>query len=277
MPLEDCTLTLGWNVRVAGIPMQLQLEMASRTQAEEGGRLARHLRRMRKAIETSYDTTLEHLTFDGLAVQLLRVADVDTLLDRLPNVQFRPDERLPYWAELWPSAIALAQYLCRAVDVHGLQVLELGCGIGLAGIVASRKGAAVTFTDYEADALAFARYNVLHNTCVQAVVRHLDWFTPVLTSTYPLIIASDILYERVNFQPLLQFYQMSLAPGGHFILAEPNRPVATDFFRLLRDQGFRYQRITEEVEVNGERHRVSMYHGGRKTGLRDKTVLRTED
>jgi len=233
------------------------------TWAERTGRRARRLRRLRKDIETSYDTALQELTCDTLTVQLLRVADVDSLLDRLPSVQFRPDERLPYWAELWPSAIAHAQYLWRSVEVQGLQVLELGCGIGLAGIVASRKGAAVTFTDYEADALAFTRYNVLQNACTRVVIRHLDWFTPTLTETYQLIIASDVLYERTNFQPLLQLYHRNLAPGGHFILAEPNRPVATDFFRLLRDHGFRYQRTSAQVEVNGERHAISMYHGDR--------------
>ncbi|MBI3326679.1 MAG: methyltransferase domain-containing protein [Nitrospinae bacterium] len=244
--------------------MHLPTEASLGTWAERTGRRSRHLRRLRRGIETSYDTALQELIYDALTVQLLRVADVDRLLDRLPSVQFRPDERLPYWAELWPSAIALARYLWRAVDVQGLQVLELGCGIGLAGIVASRKGAAVTFTDYEADALAFTRYNVLHNGCTRALIRHLDWFTPTLTETYQLIIASDVLYERTNFQPLLQLYHRNLAPGGHFILAEPNRPVATAFFRLLRDHGFRYQRTSEQVELNGEQHAVSMYHGDRK-------------
>ncbi len=246
------------------MPLQLRPEEALGTQAAEGGRLARRLRRLRKAIEASYDTVLEQRTFDGLTVQLLRVAEVDSLIDRLPQIQFRPGERLPYWAELWGSAIALAQFLWRAMDVQGLEVLELGCGLGLPGIVASRKGAAVTLTDYEADALAFARYNALRNGCEQVSIRHLDWYIPTLARTYPLIIASDVLYERANFQRLLRLLQMAIAPHGIFVLAEPNRPVATHFLRLLRDHGFRYERFTERVEVNAERQEVSIYHGGRK-------------
>ena len=139
---------------------------------------------------------------------MLRVADVDTLLDRLPKIQFRPDERLPYWADLWPSSLALANYLWKAVDLQGLQVLELGCGLGLVGIVASSKGGVVTFTDYEADALAFTRYNAYRNGCRQALVRHLDWHAPTLNQTYALIMASDVLYERANFHPLLHLLHL---------------------------------------------------------------------
>jgi predicted nicotinamide N-methyase len=232
-------------------------------------RRQRHLRYLQKAINTSYDTILQHLEFDRLSIELLRVADVDTLLDRLPKIQFRPDERLPYWADLWPSSVALATYLWEAVDLRGVEVLELGCGLGLVGIVAVRKGGVVTLTDYEADALAFTRYNLLRNSCQQASVRHLDWHAPMLSQTYGLIIASDVLYERGNFQALLHLLQSALGPEGGFILAEPNRPVARDFFRLLRDHGFQYQRLTASAEVGGEHIDVSIYQGSRRRVYHD--------
>jgi predicted nicotinamide N-methyase len=227
-------------------------------------RRRRRLRYLQNAIKTSYDTVLQELAFDGLTIELLRVADVDTLLDRLPKIQFRPDERLPYWADLWPSSLALANYLWKAVEVRALEVLELGCGLGLVGIMACRKGGVVTFTDYEADALAFTRYNACRNDCPRAIVRYLDWHAPTLSQTYALIIASDVLYERANFHPLLHILQTALGPDGYFILAEPNRPVARAFFRLLRDHSFQYARSTERVTVSGEPHEVSIYHGGRR-------------
>jgi ETFB lysine methyltransferase len=228
-----------------------------------------HLRYLEKTIKTSYDTVLQNIVCGGLTIELLRVADVDTLLDRLPKIQFRPDERLPYWADLWPSSLALAQYLWEAVDLQGLEVLELGCGLGLAGIAASRKGGVVTLTDYEADALAFTRYNAYRNGCQGAIVRHLDWHAPTLKQTYAVIMAADVLYERANFHPLMRLLQGTLEADGHFILAEPNRPIARDFFRLLRDHGFQYTRSTERVEVCGEVFEVSIYHGGRKQTSHD--------
>jgi predicted nicotinamide N-methyase len=227
-------------------------------------RRERRLRYLQKAIKTSYDTVLQNIVCGELTIELLRVVDVDTLLDGLPKIQFRPDERLPYWADLWPSSLALAKYLWEGVNLQGIEVLELGCGLGLAGIAASRKGGVVTFTDYEADALAFTRYNAYRNGCPQALVRHLDWHAPTLKQAYAMIMASDVLYERANFHPLIQLLESALEPNGHFILAEPNRPIARDFFRLLRDRGFQYTRTTERVEVGGEVSEVSIYHGGHK-------------
>jgi predicted nicotinamide N-methyase len=231
---------------------------------ETGRRRRRRLRNLQKAIETTYDTVLQVIPVSGLTLELLRVADVDSLLDRLPNVQYRPDDRLPYWADLWPSSQALARYIWDIADVQGLEILELGCGLGLAGIVASRKGAIVTFTDYEADALAFTRYNAFRNRCQGVVVRHLDWHAPQLSRVYALIMASDVFYERANFLPLLHVIETALAPDGQFILAEPNRPVGRDFFRMLRDHGFAYECSTTAVEADGMRHAISIYHGRRQ-------------
>jgi predicted nicotinamide N-methyase len=246
-------------------PLNRQTETDVDCSVLSGHRRHRRLRNLRKAIETSYATMLQAIPFQGLTIELLRVADVDTLLDRLPTVQYRPDERLPYWADLWPSSLALARYLWETVDVQGLQTLELGCGLGLAGVVASRKGAQVTFTDYEADALSFTRYNILQNACVDAKVRYLDWHAPDLCHTYGLVIASDLFYERANFAPLLHLLHVALAPAGQFILTEPNRPIGRDFFRMLRDHGFQYERATARLTVDGEDHTVSIYHGSHKT------------
>jgi predicted nicotinamide N-methyase len=244
-------------------------ETLIRPEVQGQERRQRHLRSLQKAINTSYDTVLQTLEFDGLHIELLRVADVDTLLDRLPKIQFRADERLPYWADLWPSSIALARYLWEAVDLRGVEVLELGCGLGLVGMVACRKGGVVTLTDYEADALTFTRYNLYRNCCLQAIVRHLDWHAPRLRQTYALIVGSDVLYERTNFQAVLHLLHLALGREGSFILAEPNRPVARDFFRLLRDHGFQYERATASTEVKGERVDVSIYHGCRRKGYHD--------
>lgn len=244
-------------------------ETVMRPEVQGRERRQRHLRYLEKAINTSYDTVLQNLEFDGLSIELLRVADVDSLLDRLPKIQFRADERLPYWADLWPSSVALAHYLWEAVDLRGVELLELGCGLGLVGSVACRKGGVVTLTDYEADALTFTRYNLYRNRCQQAIVRHLDWQAPRLRQTYGLMVASDVLYERANFHPLLHLLQSALGPEGGFILAEPNRPVARDFFRLLRDHGFQYERSTASTEVRGEHLDISIYHGNRRQGSHD--------
>ena len=49
---------------------------------------------------------------------------------------------------VWPSSRYLGELLCQNMNlVKGKQILELGCGSGLSGIVASKLGANVIFTD----------------------------------------------------------------------------------------------------------------------------------
>jgi len=61
------------------------------------------------------------------------------------------------WASVWPTAAALAGWLVEASQRHlvqGQRVVELGCGLGVAGLSASAAGASrVTLVDREALAL----------------------------------------------------------------------------------------------------------------------------
>ena len=47
-------------------------------------------------------------------LSLFTLADPDSLLDALAQEAFtRSDDRVPYWATLWPSALALAERVLR--------------------------------------------------------------------------------------------------------------------------------------------------------------------
>ena len=88
-------------------------------------------------------------------MRILRPRSADALLD---DATHAGAERAPYWAELWPSARALATLLA-ARDLSGLRAVEIGCGLGLASVGAALGGAEVLATDHEPDALAFAAEN----------------------------------------------------------------------------------------------------------------------
>jgi predicted nicotinamide N-methyase len=193
-----------------------------------------------------------------MTVRLTKIKDLDAMLADVDPVTFAEDERLPYWAELWPSAIGLARYLDREVSLRGKHVLELGCGLGLLGVVAARHGARVLCTDYEADALAFARYNALQNGCRHIRFRLVDWRYPALKRRYDVILASDVIYEARNFGPLVALLQRFLARGGPAFFADPGRPNAVPFFALLRQRGFTYQKVTEPVAWEGHHH-IAIY------------------
>lgn len=198
-----------------------------------------------------YDTTEVHLMCGSCGVRLTKIADLEVLLEDVDPVTFAEDERLPYWAELWPSSVALAQYVAHDDDLVGRQVLELGCGLGLVGVVAAMHGAHVLCTDYEADALAFARYNARRNACSEMHFRLVDWRQPALQRQYDVILASDVIYEARNFDPLVALLQRCLARSGRALFAEPGRTNAVPFFALLRQRGFVYHTETVSVEWDG--------------------------
>ncbi|MFM8985513.1 MAG: class I SAM-dependent methyltransferase, partial [Planctomycetia bacterium] len=107
----------------------------------------------------------------GTPYTIWQPADIDALID---VEAFERDERIPYWAQVWESAIVLAEELA-AGDGAGLTLLELGCGIGLPAIVAARRGFRTTASDYETHALESVRFNADRNGAAGLAVRLLDW------------------------------------------------------------------------------------------------------
>src|SRR5262249_8523325 len=93
-------------------------------------------------------TTLETvLDVQGLQVCVTRIADFEALLESLDPITFAEDERLPYWAELWPAAVAMVHYMTARLPLTGRRVLELGCARGSVGIGARLRGARVWSTN----------------------------------------------------------------------------------------------------------------------------------
>jgi predicted nicotinamide N-methyase len=194
-----------------------------------------------------YDTVVREVTAGTSLFRLVTIKDSNTLVEAIDPETFAGDERFPYWADLWVSAVVLASRLPG--PMAGLRVLELGCGLGLAGIAAARAGAEVTMTDYEPDALQFAAENVSRNLDPeeqkQVTVREMDWRAPALDGSYDLVIGADIVYERRFFVPLLTLLDRALRPGGKVLLTEPDRTVGQDFFALARSVGWTV--MTEQV------------------------------
>jgi len=170
-----------------------------------------------------------------------RIKNLDALVDQVSDDRFNEDERLPYWAELWPSARALSGYILENPALFkNKEILELGCGLGLTTLaLASAHPAYLLATDYEQDALDHASANFENNNMASPDFALLDWRNPNLKQTFDVILASDVAYEERFFQPLISLFGEYLKPGGVIILAEPNRRIARGFFgKLALQRGF---------------------------------------
>jgi predicted nicotinamide N-methyase len=183
------------------------------------------------------------LSVGGLELRLVRPPDAEALID---EAEFARDEFLPYWAELWPAAPALARAVAERAPA-GLRVVELGCGLGLPSVVAALAGASeVLATDWSPDALAFARRNAeLNGARIGTAL--VDWRSAeelVRRAPWDLVLGSDLLYERRNVEPLL-----ALLPrlGAEALLAEPGRPFAPEFLGAAAERGWRVEPLPERV------------------------------
>jgi predicted nicotinamide N-methyase len=211
-----------------------------------------------------YPTRQARIDILGHYFELLEVADSEALLDELigkgETHEDVIDERIPYWAELWPSALGLAQFLLRHRPLDpGQQVLELGCGLGLPGIVAGKLGAVVTLSDYLEPALAFAQNNwqLNHHQPVKLAV--LDWRKPDPALAADCLLASDITYEARNFPFLPNAFRTLCRPSGKIIVSDPRRQVARHFFKDLPRDGFSVEEFEETVLFQGNDITIHIY------------------
>jgi predicted nicotinamide N-methyase len=144
--------------------------------------------------------------------------------ERTEEVRPAGERRLAYWARLWPGGVVLARFVAESVDLRGRRVVELGCGLGAAGIAAGRAGAEVTLTDGAAAALAFAAENAAENG-VSAEVVPLVWgrIPEAMADRFDVVLAAEVVYERDQVVPLLGAVATLLRPGGQAWLADPDR------------------------------------------------------
>ncbi len=211
-----------------------------------------------------YETELEKLNMAGIDITILRIVNVDELYTNLiakgDEHEDVKDERIPYWADLWPSAIGLSEHIIKSKIISAeTTVHEMGCGLGLTGIVAGKLGAEVIFTDYLDEALDFAKQNWKHNNAGNASFKRMDWRTPHPELKADLLLASDVAYERRAFEFLPHAFKTLVNPGGKIIVSEPNRLYAQDFFNSLSFDGFVVKKFIYSVDRNNFQHLVNVF------------------
>ncbi|MCC5849651.1 MAG: hypothetical protein JJU29_16330 [Verrucomicrobia bacterium] len=188
------------------------------------------------------------------AFNVWSACNLDPLLEALsqkpsdhPDVM---DERLPYWAELWPSASVMAETILSRPPPKATRWLELGCGPGLAGVAASRIGIPGIWTDYMREALWLAELNAMEEGVQNPETMLLDWREPPENLRVPWILTSDVAYEVRNFGPLLDCFDALLEPKGEIWFGEPGRPVAKDFFDHLDAAGWTWESLLQVGKIS---------------------------
>ncbi|BGP39121.1 hypothetical protein JCM10450v2_003075 [Rhodotorula kratochvilovae] len=182
-----------------------------------------------------------------------------------------PRTREKYAGYVWNASILLADMVAaREIEVEGKRVLELGCGLGLPGLVAARMGAElVALTDYDqadslgdtaraaCEALPFALHPRVH-------VHPHTWGTSVapllrLSPSFDILLLADCVWSPSLHAPLASSLGALLRACPHAMVHfsagfHTGRAVVAAFLRAAAEEGVvpRKAREWREVSVEGE-------------------------
>jgi ETFB lysine methyltransferase len=212
-------------------------------------------------LERRFITETLDIDVAGEPLSILKPRNSDDLIS---EADFVRDERLPYWADIWPSSLILAGRLANEAG-GGRSLLELGCGLGIVSTAAMRAGYTVVASDYYEDALNFTRANAWRNLRREPTTRLVDWRAlPEDLGTYDAIVAADVLYEMTYAELVANALAAALAPRGMAIIADPGRVGVDQFIGACEARGLtRIGRDTRPFVEGTIRQTITLFSIGR--------------
>jgi predicted nicotinamide N-methyase len=214
------------------------------------------------SLERRFVTVNDDIRVGDRDVNILRPRSAEDLID---ESDFERDERLPYWAELWPSSTILANFVVADTRPRG-RLIELGAGVGLVSIAAALAGHDVTASDYYEDALAFARANSFRNLGHEISTALVDWRNvPAKMKCFDTVLASDVLYES-RYAPLVAgVIDRLLGARGIAYVADPGRVAAGAFTNACTERGLHVNtRASRPYQAGTVRQSITVYELSRK-------------
>ncbi len=179
--------------------------------------------------KAAYDTEIVELAVGGRPFRFHVPRTIDRFID--------PDDPLrnfPLWSKVWEASLLLASKMASRPVGPDERLLELGAGLGVAGLVAAAFGHDVTLTEYDPHALAFLEANRHENGCRQAGIRRLDWHRPDLDGRFDVILGSELIYKESDFEAMRSLLRALLKSDGEIHLAGEIRQTNKAFFDCMQ-------------------------------------------
>jgi len=168
-----------------------------------------------------------------------------------------PASPFPYWAKVWPSAIALVKVLQKHPSlIRDKTVLELGAGIGLPSLLMANEAKTIQVSDYDSEAVELLRKNIAHLQLHNVQALQMDWNDLPENIDPEVIILSDVNYDPTQFESLTKLIQKFIHQGCTIILSTPQRIIANPFVLALSE--FIIADYLEMVNENGVRKEISI-------------------
>ncbi|MFT4205381.1 MAG: methyltransferase domain-containing protein [Chitinophagaceae bacterium] len=205
----------------------------------------------------AYTLEIKRFSYSTFSVELF-VPNEATLKNTFEDAQQQDKAtECPYWGKIWPSAKGMAQFLLNhSTLLKGKKVLELAAGLGLPSFVAAQFAKSVCCTDYIPEAVQLVQKSIDYNNCNNISACIMDWRTISSDILPDVVLLSDINYEPVLFDQLLQTIQRLLMQNVTVILSTPARLLAKPFISRLQDnivQHATYQH-SAAISIEGDIH-----------------------
>lgn len=217
-----------------------------------------------------YRTKQEHIAIQGASsLHVCSLLDRQQYADPLGEAAALgiSSAAWPLFGQVWPSSLQLAAWMSERPMVADERILEVGCGLALASLVAHRRGADVTASDCHPLAASFLARNIGLNDLPPLPYRHGDWSAPadlpvvearpVVQGRFGIIIGSDVLYERDDDGHLSGFIQRHALPRAEVLIVDPNRGNRSAFNRRMAQAGF----VLEESRLGDGATGEAAYRG----------------
>jgi predicted nicotinamide N-methyase len=196
-------------------------------------------------------------------VALWQVDDLERYVDRHALLAAEDPAEPPYWAHLWSGARVLA----GAVPVRPGRTIELGCGLGLPGLTAARRGGRVTFVDRVRAPLAFVHASAVASGLAPVDLVAADFAAGGIAGRFDLVLLAEVLYDRAAFPAMARAVADHLAEGGLALLADGARIDTRTFYPELAALGLGIETTTHRVEADGVTEAIALsairWAGGR--------------
>ena len=179
--------------------------------------------------KATYDTQTVDLAIGGRPFRFHVPRTIERFID--------PDDPLrnfPLWSKIWEASLLLASKMATRKVCPGEHLIELGAGLGVAGLAAAAFGHNITITEYDPHALAFLEATRLENQCYTARIRRLDWHHQDLAERFDVILGSELIYKESDFMIMRTLFQSLLKPGGEVLLAGEMRQTNKAFLDCMQ-------------------------------------------
>lgn len=181
--------------------------------------------------KATYDTEIADLAIGGRPFRFHVPRTIEQFID--PQDPLRD---FPLWSKIWEASLLLGSKMAARTVCRGERLIELGAGLGVAGLVAAAFGHEITITEYDPHALAFLEANRLENQCKAARIRRLDWHHPDLDERFEVILGSELIYKESDFKIMRTLFRRLLKSDGEVLLAGEIRQTNKAFLDCMQSE-----------------------------------------